>query len=208
MSEANALPASTVDEFEVLFAGYVPPEVPWELGTAGTVASTVTFLRDGDRKIIVDPGFVPSRNAILDPLTKLGYEPEEITDVIFSHHHPDHTFNVALFPNAQAHDVWGIYRNDQWVMRFAEGFEVSPGVRLIQTPGHTDQDITTLAATDRGLVAFTHLWWNDTRPPGDDTVGTDQSAFHQNRERVLALNPAVIVPGHGPAFSPSESTPR
>ncbi len=102
-------------------------EVPWTLGTEAIVASTVSFIRDGDRKIIVDPGFVPGRQAILDPLAELGYEPEEITDVVFSHWHPDHTLNAALFPNAQAHDVWGIYRGDRWTMRWAEGTRSHPG---------------------------------------------------------------------------------
>lgn len=206
MSDSAVVPASQVDTFKVLFDGYVPPDVPWE--GAGQVASTVTFVQDGDRRIVLDPGFVPSRSVILDPLAELGWQPEDITDVVFSHHHPDHTFNVALFPNAQAHDVWGIYRNDLWVMRPAEGFQVSPGVTLIHTPGHTEQDITTLVATERGLVAYTHLWWTSSRPEGDDTVGVDQDAFHRNRERVLALEPALIVPGHGAAFAPDEDTPR
>ncbi len=208
MTDSKGAPTGAVDQFEVLFAGYVPPAVPWEVGTAGSVASTVAFLRDGDQLIVVDPGFVPSRGSILDPLREMGIEAGDITDVVFSHHHPDHTFNVALFPNAQAHDVWGIYRNDQWVMRPAEGFQVSENVSLIQTPGHTDQDITTLAHTADGLVAFTHLWWTESRPPGDDTVGTDQDAFHASRARVLDMKPALIVPGHGAAFAPSETTPR
>lgn len=208
VNHQDVQPDHAVDEFQVLFAGYVPPSVPWELGTAGSVASTVAFIRDGDRKVIVDPGFVPSRSVILDPLAALGYSPDDITDVVFSHHHPDHTFNVALFPNAQAHDVWGIYRNDQWTMRPAEGFSVSPGVKLIETPGHTPQDITTLVGTDQGLVALTHLWWTDSRPPGDDTVGTDQAAFHSGRDRVLKMAPTLIVPGHGPAFGPTQETPR
>jgi glyoxylase-like metal-dependent hydrolase (beta-lactamase superfamily II) len=208
MNETAEFPEGTVDQFEVLFAGYVPPIVPWEPGTAATVGSTVTFVRDGDRKIIIDPGFVPGPRSILDPLEKLGFEAGDITDVVFSHHHPDHTFNVALFPNAQAHDVWGTYRHDQWLMRPAEGFSVSPGVRTIETPGHTPQDISTLVATDRGLAVLTHLWWTDTRPPGDDTVGVDQDLFHRGRARVLGLAPTMIVPGHGPAFAPTDGTPR
>jgi hypothetical protein len=32
--------------------------------------------------------------------------------------------------------------------------------------------------------------------------------FHAGRERVLALNPTLIVPGHGPAFEPTSRTPR
>ncbi|HCB05912.1 MAG TPA: MBL fold metallo-hydrolase [Nocardioides sp.] len=192
----------------VLFAGYAPWPVPWPVGTTADVASTVAFLRDGDQLMIVDPGFVPDRKAILDPLAALGYSPDDITDVIFSHHHPDHTLNAALFPNAQVHDVWGIYRNDKWTFRPSEGAPVSPGIRLLATPGHSEADITTLVATDDGMVAFTHLWWDATTPATDDPVGMDQEAFHLHRERVLALDPALVVPGHGPAFVPGPDTPR
>ncbi len=208
MNDATALPTSTVDEFKILFAGSVPPEVPWELGETAVVESTVSFLRDGDRLIIVDPGMVPSREAILDPLAELGYAPSDITDMVFSHWHPDHTLNAALFPNARAHDMWGVYQNNTWQMRFAEGFRVSDGVTLIQTPGHTDQDVTTLAATDDGLIAFTHLWWTDVRPPAATDVDTDATAFAASRARVLDMDPALIVPGHGPAFAPNADTPR
>ena len=66
------------------------------------VASTVTLIQDGGVVIVVDPGMVASRAAILDPLAAVGVRPEQVTDVVFSHHHPDHTLNAALFPNARA----------------------------------------------------------------------------------------------------------
>ncbi len=201
------LPTGMVDECVVLSAGYAPWPFP-SVGETFTVASSVTFLRAGDRKIVHDPGFVRSRGAILDPLKERGFSPEEITDVVISHQHPDHTLNIALFENAATHDVWGIYKNDQWTLRFAEGVDLVPGVKLIQTPGHTDQDITVLVNTPDGLVALTHLWWTSELPPADDPVGTNNEAFHVSRERVLALNPALIVPGHGPAFEPTSKTPR
>src|SRR5262249_61882632 len=114
------------------------------------VASTVTLIQDGDATIVVDPGMVVARAAILDPLASLGVRVEEVTDVVFSHHHPDHTLNAALFPNARFHDHWAIYRDDVWDTREADGYELSPSVRLMATPGHTAQDISTLAETDDG----------------------------------------------------------
>ena len=63
-------------------------------------ASTVVFVRDGDALIVVDPGMVARRSLITDPLAELGIAPEAVTHVALSHHHPDHTMNVALFPNA------------------------------------------------------------------------------------------------------------
>lgn len=183
-------------EFRVLFTGYV----------GDRVASTVSYVREGDVLVIVDPGMVPDRAAILTPLRRLVDSPDHITDVIFSHHHPDHTLNAALFPQARVHDFWAIYKDDVWQDRAAEGFAISPSIRLIETPGHTAQDITTIVVTAEGTVAFTHLWWS-ADGPADDPLASDPPALHRNRARVLAVA-ALIVPGHGAPFRPSATTPR
>lgn len=189
------LPAARSAEVHVLFNGY-----------AGRgVASTISLIRDGARLVIVDPGMVPSPAAMLDPLAALGVAPAAITDVVFSHHHPDHTLNAALFPNARFHDHWAIYQGDTWQSRPAEGHQLAPAIRLLATPGHTPQDITTLAATPADIVAFTHLWWH-AAGPADDPLATDLAALHANRERVLRLA-TLIVPGHGAPFRPDAATP-
>jgi glyoxylase-like metal-dependent hydrolase (beta-lactamase superfamily II) len=185
-------------QLDVLTPGYA--ELP-------KVASTVVLIRDGDAVIIVDPGMVASRSLILDPLARLGVDPASVTDVVFSHHHPDHTVNTALFLQARVHDFWAIYQDDQWEMRPADGFELSPSVSLMTTPGHTAQDITTLVDTADGLVACTHLWWY-AEGPAEDPRATDLPALHTSRARLLDLAPVTIVPGHGPAFTPDGSTPR
>src|SRR5215475_10566501 len=98
-------------------------------GYAGDrVASTVVCVQDGDAVIVVDPGMVASRAQILDPLAGLGVSTDEVTDVVFSHHHPDHTLNAALFPRARFHDFWAIYQDDLWTDRPADGFNLSPSV--------------------------------------------------------------------------------
>jgi glyoxylase-like metal-dependent hydrolase (beta-lactamase superfamily II) len=183
-------------EFRVLFTGYV----------GDAVAGTVSFVRDGAVLAIIDPGMAPHHAAILDPLKLLIDSPEQITDVILSHHHPDHTINAALFPRARIHDFWAIYRNDTWESRPAEGFEVGPSIRLMETPGHTPQDITTLVSAAEGTVAFTHLWWS-ADGPANDPLATDPDALHRNRARVLEVA-ALIVPGHGSPFKPTSTTPR
>jgi glyoxylase-like metal-dependent hydrolase (beta-lactamase superfamily II) len=127
-----------------------------------------------------------------------------VTDVIFSHHHPDHTLSAALFRKARFHDHWAIYRGDQWDWRDAEGFEITDSIRLIRTPGHTPEDITTLVGTAEGVVAFTHLW--NTSDSVGDRHATDLDALHRGRRRVLDVA-AIIVPGHGPAFIPTDETP-
>ncbi len=166
------------------------------------VASTVVLVRSGGAVVVVDPGMVASRRAILDPLRSLGVEPDEVTDVVFSHHHPDHTLNAALFARARFHDHWAIYQDDVWTDRPADGFDVAPGVRLMSTPGHSAEDITTLVTTDEGLVACTHLWWNS-EGPEIDPLASDQAQLEASRARLLALRPIRIVPGHGEPFEPA-----
>jgi len=175
----------------VLCAGYA----------ADRVASTVVLIRDEGAVIVVDPGMVASRQQILGPLAELGVDPASVTDVVFSHHHPDHTLNAALFERARFHDFWAIYQDDTWTERPADGFRLSPSVTLMTTPGHTAQDITTLAATDGGLAACTHLWWSS-EGPAVDPLAEDQELLERSRARLLALGPGLIVPGHGAPFAP------
>ena len=200
MTIGSDRPDSSLGEFRILFSGYVNRST-----TPGRIASTVSFVRDGETRVIIDPGMVPDPGSILEPLAALGESPATITDVIFSHHHPDHTLNAALFPHARFHDYWAIYQGDQWQFRRAEGYAVSASIRLIETPGHSPQDITTLVGTPEGVVAFTHLWWSASEPA--DPVASDVVTLHRNRERVLR-SATLIVPGHGEPFRPDESTPR
>lgn len=180
----------------VLTSGYVGPRT----------ASTVSLIESSDRLVVVDPGMVASRASILDPISALGHTPEAITDVVISHHHPDHTINIALFPNARVHDHWATYENDLWISRPAEGFEVADGVTLWETPGHTSQDITTVVDGRQGVTALTHLWWHADGPE-EDPFATDPAALHAGRNRVLEVA-TTVIPGHGETFVPDGETPR
>src|SRR4029453_6527213 len=126
-----------------------------------------SFARDGDTLVVIDPGMASSRSAILDPLPALAGGPGDGAAVVSPHPPPDPTLTVALFPSARIHDHWAWYRDDRWISRPAEGFELSPGIRLIETPGHSPQDISTLVETDDGLIVASHLWWTSTAPEDD-----------------------------------------
>ncbi|WP_200961926.1 hypothetical protein [Phycicoccus sp. Soil803] len=71
------------------------------------------------------------------------------------------------------------------------------------TPGHTAQDITTLVDTAEGLVACTHLWWSEDGPD-QDPLAEDQATLERSRAALLALEPVLIVPGHGAPFRPDQ----
>ncbi|MGH3304363.1 MAG: MBL fold metallo-hydrolase [Streptosporangiaceae bacterium] len=195
------LPAAGTAQVHILQAGYVGLHSDDE-----RVASTVTLIREGNVAVIVDPGMVPSRPALLAALASHGVTPESVTDVVFSHHHPDHTVNAALFPNARIHDHWAIYAGDRWISRPADGYALSPSVRLIATPGHTPEDISTLAVTPDGVHACTHAWWASDGP-AEDPFAPDAAVLAASRARILAVA-TVIIPGHGRAFVPDDTTAR
>ncbi|HUG84348.1 MAG TPA: MBL fold metallo-hydrolase [Euzebya sp.] len=183
----------------ILFEGYV------RQGAAGNhVAGTVSLITDGDQVIIHDPGMVPGPESILTPLQTAGFTAGDVTDVVISHHHPDHTRWMGLFARARVHDHWAVYDRDLWTSRPAEGALVSPAVQLLETPGHTREDVTALVDTADGVVALTHLWWY--AQAESDPLATDLDLLHQHRARVL--DSAVrIVPGHGPAFDVTDAVP-
>jgi glyoxylase-like metal-dependent hydrolase (beta-lactamase superfamily II) len=180
---------------------YVLDGYPYRAQGDAHVAPSIGLILDGDAAIVVDPGLVADRDTLIDAVSTAGIDPVDVTDVVFSHHHPDHTVNAALFPAAQIHDHWAIYSRDVWHAREVDGFLVSPSVRLIRTPGHTAEDITTLVGTADDVLAFTHAWATD-EPTSDDRSTPDPSFLHASRRRILA-SATIVVPGHGPAFRPT-----
>jgi glyoxylase-like metal-dependent hydrolase (beta-lactamase superfamily II) len=181
---------------DVLVAGYV----------GDRVASTVTLIRDGDTIAVVDPGMVSHRDAILGPLAAAGLASESVTDVILSHHHPDHTINIALFPHARIHDHMATYVADNWIDRTQDDSWLTEHIRLLRTPGHSAEDISTIVTSTQGLVVLTHLWWHS-GGPAVDPYAPDQQLLSHQRRRILDLAPDLVIPGHGAAFAPHADLP-
>lgn len=193
------IPNGRTARVDILLAGSLT-------STGGGVASSCTLIRDGDRVIVVDPGMAESARAILDPLAALGVRPEDVTDVVLSHHHPDHTIHAGHFANAAVHDHWAIYRGTDWEDSECDGRVLTSSVRLARTPGHTAQDLAVIAGTPDGVVVCTHSWFaSDSGIEDEDPE--DAEALRAARAAILAVADR-IVPGHGPAFVPSEATPR
>jgi glyoxylase-like metal-dependent hydrolase (beta-lactamase superfamily II) len=183
---------SDLASYHLLHAGYVRGD---------EVGSSVSLIVDGDARLVVDPGMVADRDLLLlAPLRGRGVEPGRVTHVLFTHHHPDHTLNAALFPNAEVVDHWARYRGDRWLDHDGDGYRPTPHVRLLATPGHTAEDVTWLVETADGVVAFTHAWWFADRTPEVDPLGEDQEALIASRERILA-QADIVVPAHGSPFA-------
>lgn len=84
-------------------AGVAGPEVE--------VPCNVALWQRGDATVLFDcgagPDFMPSAGRLLDALAAAGIEPGSVTDLAFTHGHPDHLWGVLdefdepLFPNAR-----------------------------------------------------------------------------------------------------------
>jgi glyoxylase-like metal-dependent hydrolase (beta-lactamase superfamily II) len=165
---------------------------------ARNVAGTVTLIQNDSTIIVADPGMVTDRALIVNALEKEGVSREDVTHVFISHHHPDHTVNIALFPNAEVVDFWASYKGDLW-KDHPDVYDIAPGITVLRTPGHTEEDASLMVQTDEGTYVLTHLWWLDDMTPDHDPLAWDQTKLEDSRRKVLSIAD-WIIPGHGKMF--------
>ncbi len=167
---------------------------------ARKVASTISLVQGEDTVLIVDPGMAAPKvwNNIFSTLHSLNIAPKDVTHVFISHHHPDHTTHLGLFPDAVIVDFWASYIDDLWEDH-PDNYEIAPGIKVIRTPGHTDEDASLMVETAEGTYAFTHLWWGPNLEPKEDPLAEDPNGLIHSRQRVLQ-QADWIVPGHGESF--------
>ena len=173
--------------------------------------------------LIVDPGFSTNTAAVIELLGNVGLEPDKVTHVFVSHHHPDHTLNAGLFPNATLVDFWATYKVDPAEARgllwedHPDPYPIAPGITVVRTPGHTYEDASLIVETGAAnqKVVFTHVWWfysdgglSPVGPaPEQDPIADDQLQLEASRTLIENENPRCIIPGHGAPFKPNSGGP-
>ena len=131
----------------------------------------VTILRDGERTVLFDvgagPNFMPTAGSLLDNLAETGIDPSDVTDVVFTHAHPDHLwgliddFDELVFPEAAYHmssAEWDYWADEDTVNQMPEArrtFAVGARNRL----PYLEDRITLFAPGDEVL-------------PGVEAIGT------------------------------------
>ncbi len=215
LSLNSVAPAPTQTEqnaqVHILVEGYVKPIegrefVPGQSPTgARKVAGTVVLVRSPEATVVVDPGMVEDRRVILTALARHHVNSTDVTHVFVSHHHPDHTVNIALFPNAKVVDYQGVYENDVW-SDHGDPYPLAPGITVIRTPGHTYEDASLVVETAEGTVVLTHLWWDERMEPRVDPIAEAPELINVSREKVLAIAD-WIIPGHGKKFPVKTKSP-
>ncbi len=156
----------------VIGVGQTPAEVAAVLKAAGQPTDEITLsidallVKTGDRLVLIDTGMGPKAHGVLmGSLTKAGVTPDQITDVLITHSHPDHIGGLLTadgtpaFPKAVVHMTdaeWASVKGNPQqadfvtaispqVQPFAGGAEVLPGITSVvlkgHTPGHTGYEI-------------------------------------------------------------------
>lgn len=136
----------------------------------------ITLLRQGDRVVLFDvgsgPDFMPTAGKLVEALATVEVAPEDVTDVIFTHGHPDHLwgllddFDEPLFPEAALR--MGAVEYDYWT-----------DPTTIDTIGEERQSFA--AGAMRRLTA----------------VGELMERFDDGAEVIPGVR-AVMTPGHTP----------
>jgi len=190
----------------------------------------------GDEVILVDTGLPagtpeenPDENSVaytgkdicsyMEALDKLGYKPEQVTTILLTHKHPDHSGELRSFPNAKVYvnkDELGVPElqgldnlvpvsfTDGAYYNFPECQKIRDGIYFIKAKGHTNGNSLVVVETD-GLFYMLHgdityvdeaLYENKL-----SVVYDDVAAARETLDRVRAFvseHPTVYCSTHSP----------
>ena len=149
-------------------------------------------IESGGEALILDPGpiIVPHLEAIrvaLSGVTPVG--------VVVTHTHPDHAPAANGLGDELDVPVFGFAPGDGFVpsVTIEDGASVGFGdtaLTAVHTPGHTSDHLCFLLG--HSLFTGDHIMG------GSTVIIEDAAAYMASLERVQALDPAHLYPGHGP----------
>jgi len=137
--------------------------------------SSVVLIRAHGRIALVDTGGVSMRSMLLKRFAERGLKPADITDLLLTHSHHDHSINWTMFPKARIvigdHELkwsltvpWGETPVAELYMRelntwptlhtAKEGEEIFPGITAHLVPGHTPGHLLFVLHTSERDVIF------------------------------------------------------
>ncbi|MBQ3347478.1 MAG: MBL fold metallo-hydrolase [Synergistaceae bacterium] len=199
-------------------------------------SSLQNYLIDtGNEVILVDTGFRPDakyapRNEkaqiyvgqptqpYIEGFKALGYSPEQVTKILVTHKHPDHTDELASFPNAKIYigpedadamkltgdNVIRATYSDGAYHNFPQSQKVAEGVYFIKARGHTNGN-SIVIVEDNGIFYMIHgdVTYTDAALHANklSIVFEDIKAARETLDRVrefIKKNPTVYLSTHTP----------
>ena len=198
-------------------------------------SSLQNFLIDtGDEVILIDTGFQNDMKApekklgaplymgekiadYMDAFAAAGYKPEQVTKILVTHKHPDHTAALQYFPNAKIfigpEDADAMKLEGENIVRaqygeayknFPNAQQVIPGIWFIEAKGHTKGNSIIIVECD-GLYYMFHgdVTYCDAALKANklSIVFEDKDAARETLDRVrlfIKENPTVYLSTHCP----------
>ena len=176
-------------KIDVLIQGYPGKS----LCHGGLGWSTIALLRGHGRTILIDVGAFAVRPEFGRQLKAAGVAPEQVTDVVLTHAHWDHSVNYTLFPNV---DVWIGKAEMDWATTVPAGFNPLPELYVADLAKHPklhllEDNEAFLANSHGGFTA--HLCPGHTpgclvyRLTGNDVPVVFSGDAAKNRAELLSL---------------------
>jgi glyoxylase-like metal-dependent hydrolase (beta-lactamase superfamily II) len=177
-------------------------ELAWKRVDFGFVSAYL--LARGSSVVVVDTGVAGSADAIGSALQAASASWDSVTDVVLTHHHPDHAGSVAdvaarasrAVIHAGAADIDNITRIPRPIVAAADGSDIL-GMQVVATPGHTDGHISVFDRGTHVLVAGDALG-NTAGLTGSNPQFTSDPVKATESVKILAaLDAGTILFGHG-----------
>lgn len=168
-----------------------------------------------------DGGLAIMGRRILDyvsALKALGYEPEQVSKILVTHKHPDHTGELRSFPNAKVYiapeDADALKLTGDNIVRceytsgayhnFPRSEKIADGIYFIEAKGHTKGN-SIIIAENEGLYYMFHgdVTYTDAALHANklSIVFEDLNAARETLDRVrefIRNNPTVYLSTHTP----------
>jgi len=179
----------------------------------------LVYLVSGPPVVLIDAGANRVVNRILDNVTELGHDPQDIEYCMLTHGHVDHiggAFTIREItgcllaahegdaaaiangdPVRTAAKMYGIklpkVELDETL--FGDDGEIA-GLRWLHTPGHTPGSISLFLDTPAGRVLFAQ----DVHGPFLDDFGSNLEDWRASMDKLLALEADILCEGHHGVF--------
>ena len=191
---------------DVLLIGFLERNPDGSVICEKTSSSSV-LIRCPGHNIVVDTGSPFMAAGIKTSFKQIGIFRDDVDILVLTHSHADHTGNVKLFPKAKIimHAGDEPYPGAQIVD--GPEYQITKGVKLVHTPGHTPGSSSVFVSADREYVIA-----GDACPLADNLLhmipprlNCDEDAALESL-RMIASAADVVIPGHGGPFFTQKGT--
>jgi len=188
----------------------------WQDSTANNAN---TYLINGSKKILIDPGHHHLFGNVKDHLSKLSITPQDIDLIVLTHAHPDHVEAVRAFSNSRA--LIALHEAElEFVKKLEPHYGTAMGItdfephillregallfddmkfQVIHAPGHSPGSIGIYWPQEKALFTGDVVFYQGIGRT--DLPGGNGQALKESIRRLSRLEVEHLLPGHGEAVS-------